>query len=486
MKDDPKGDGGAAPEPDEVTGVTQGTSPAEAEPAAAEAVAMSTAAADEESTAVMADTDEVTQVAAAPARHPSRARRLLIGLLIVLSCLGVVVSGLTIWTHYTVMNTNGYMALVGPIGKDPVAIQNLSGYIAGEVVAASDLQQRVSDALPQQARFFAGPITGAVEDFITKGTQKVLSSPKAYQLWLKINEIGHEKVVALLRGESTTAYVSGSDVKLNLLPLVSQVLVWADARLPGGLSSRFNPPVIQPGTDPQAAIQEVANWSGKPLPSDFGQITLLQSDALGPAQTAVKWFDRLVWIVPLVTAVLIALSIWLSRRRGRTAIAIGIGAAVAIFLTRVIVERASVYLTDQLKEGGGLHLAKDVVNASLGPLTTITIWICVIGVVAAVLVWLLGRRDVRAGVVAVGKRAAGQAAEVSIPDSPVTSWVGNHVVAVRWGVLVVGLIVLALVASSWLGIILTVVIVLLLQGVLSLVAGQWPFAEQAGDEAPPV
>ena len=59
-------------------------------------------------------------------------------------------------------------------------------------------------------------------------------------------------------------------------------------------------------------------------------------------------------------------------------------------------------------------------------------------------------------------------------------------VAVRWGVLVIGLIVLALVASSWLGIILAIVIVLLLQGFLSLVAGQWPFAEPEGDEAPPV
>ena len=183
---------------------------------------------------------------------------------------------------------------------------------------------------------------------------------------------------------------------------------------------------------------------------------------------------------------LIALAIWLSRRRGRTAIAVGIGAAIAIFLTRVIIKRASVYLTDQLKEGGGLHLAKDVVNASLEPLTTITIWICVIGVVAAVLVWLLGRRDVRAGVVAAGKRAAGQTVEVKIPDSPVTTWIVNHVGAVRWGLVVVGLIVLALVASSWLGIILTVVIVLLLQGFISLVAAQWPFAERGHDEAAPV
>ncbi len=107
-------------------------------------------------------------------------------------------------------------------------------------------------------------------------------------------------------------------------------------------------------------------------------------------------------------------------------------------------------------------------NASLGPLTTITIWICVVGVVAALLVWLLGRRDVRAGVVAAGKRVAGQSAEITLPDSPVTSWIVNHAVGVRWGVLVVGLIVLALVTSSWLGIVLAIVVVLLLEGVPQL------------------
>ena len=403
-----------------------------------------------------------------------------------LCCLAVVVSGVTIWVHYTVMNTNGYMNLVGPIGKDPQVIQNLSTYIAGQAVTATDLQARVAAALPPKAQLFAGPITGAVESFITKGTTKVLSSPKAYDLWLQINRVGHEKVVALLRGQTNGVYIQGSDVNLNLLPLVSQVLVWADGKLPGGLSTRFSPPVITADMSPAAGIQQVANWSGKPLPSDFGQITLLQSSALGPAQAAVKWFDRLTWILPLVTAALIALTIWLSRRRRRTVIALGIGAAIAIFITRVIVVRGSTYLTDQLKSGGGLHLAKDVVNASLGPLTTITIWICVIGVVVAVLVWLLGRRDVREGVVAVSKRATGQAAEVKIPESPVTSWVGNHVLSVRWGVLVVGLIVLALTASSWLGIILTIVVVLLLEAVLSLIAGQWPFEEHESDQAAPV
>jgi hypothetical protein len=407
----------------------------------------------------------------------------LIWLLVLLSCVAVVITGVTWWAHYTVMNTDGYMKIVGPIGKDPQAIQNLSQYISGEIVSTTDLQKRVSDALPTQVQILSGPITSYVQDFITKSANKILSSPKAYQLWLQINRAGHEQIVAMLRGQTNGVYIQGSDVRLNLLPLVSQVLVWVDQKLPGGLSSKFNPPVIPATMSPEQGIQQVANWSGKPLPSDFGQITVLQSDALGPAQTAVKWFDRLMWILPLVTAALMALTIWLSRRRGRTAIALGIGAAIAIFISRVIILRASQYLTSQVQAGTGQHILKDVVNAALGPLTTITIWVCVIGVVVAVLVWLLGRRDVRAGVVAAGKRVAGQATEITVPDSPVTTWVVNHVVPIRWGLLVIGLIVLALVASSWLGIVLVLVVELLLQGALSLLAEQWPFEERSSDGA---
>ena len=459
--------GGAAEAPDEVTGVTQAVTPDEA------------------------GSEDVTQVAVAPAetpaetapaRRPSRLRRILIGLLIVLSCLAVVVSGLTIWAHYTVMNTDGYMNLVGPVGKDPQAIANLSDYIAGQVVTATDVEQRVTEALPPRAQFLAGPITTAVDDFVTKGATKVLSTPQFYQLWLKVNEVAHEKIVALLRGDTTKVYTQGSDIKLNLVPIISQVLVWVDEKLPGGLGNRFNPPVVAPDADPVASIQEVANWSGRPLPSDFGQVTLLTSDALGPAQTAVKWFDRLVWIIPLVTIVLIALTIWLSRRRRRTAIALGIGAAIAIVLTRVVVKRASLVITDKLEEGGGFHLAKDVVNASLGPLTTITIWIVVLGVLAAIVVWFLGRRDLQTAAVVLGKRAVRQGGDVGIPDAPVTSWVGRHVLGVRWGVLVVGLLVLALFAWSWVWIVLIVVIVLLFEAVLSLLAGQWPFADKESDE----
>ena len=184
----------------------------------------------------------------------SRLRSILIGVLVLLSCLMLVVTGVTIWTHYTVLNTNGYMKLVGPVGKDPKAIAALSSYVAAQVVTASDLQGRAQAALPPKAAFLAGPITSAVQSFIGKQTTKVLSTPQAYNLWLGINRVSHQQIVGLLRGQNSYTYIQGSDVKLNLLPLVSQALVWLDGKLPGALSSRFSPPVIQPGTPSGDAI----------------------------------------------------------------------------------------------------------------------------------------------------------------------------------------------------------------------------------------
>jgi hypothetical protein len=409
-------------------------------------------------------------------RRGSRTRNVLVGVLVVLSCLAVVVTGITIWTHYTVLDTKGYMNLVGPIGKDPQAIKALSDYVATQVVTATDLQQRTATALPPKAQFLAGPITGAVNDFVASGTDKVLSTPQAYDLWLRINEVAHTKIVALLRGDTTYAYIQGSDVRLNTLPLVSQALVWVDGKLPGGLAGKFSPPMIAPGTDPATAIQQVSAWSGRPLPADFGQITLLKSNSLGPAQKAVRWFDTLVWVIPIMTFVLIAVTVWLSRRRRRTLIELGVGVAVALILTRVIVKQAASAIADGLHQTGGLNVARDVVHASLGPLTTITIWIVVIGVVVAVSAWFSGRRDLQAAVVATGKRVVSKRHASAALESPAVEWMERHLQLLRWAGLIVGLLLLVLFTWSWLGIGLIVVLTLLHEGVLSLVGGQWPFA----------
>ena len=329
---------------------------------------------------------------AAPGQRSGRARGVLVWVLVVLSSLMVVVTGVAWWAHYTVMDTNGYMKIVGPIGKDPQAINELSRYISGQIVSASGISDKIAGALPSVV---SGAATEAVQGFITKGAQQILSSPEAYQLWLETNRVGHEQLVGLLRGESGPLYAKGSDVKLNTLPLISAVLVWVDGKLPGALST--NVPAIPATMSAEEGVGKLAQWSGAQLPADFGQITLVTADALGSAQTAVKWFDRLMWIFPVITAVLMAVTILVASRRGRAAIALAVGGALAILIARLLAIFASSYVTGQIKAGNGRQILQKIVDGALGPLTTLTIVVCVAGAAIAVAVWLLGRRSARAG-----------------------------------------------------------------------------------------
>jgi hypothetical protein len=263
------------------------------------------------------------------------------------------------------------------------------------------------------------------------------------------------------------------------------VLVWIDGKLPGALGTRFAPPVIPPGTPPDQAIQQISTWTGRTLPADFGQITLLQNNALGPAKAAVHLFDTLVVVLLIVTIVFVVVTIWLSRRRRHTLIELGIGVAVALILTRVIIKQGSNLLVGQIQSGNGMGMVKDVVNASLKPLTTLTIWVVVIGLIIAIVAWLSGRKDVQVAVVKAGQNAVRATTDAAAAEnSPTVGWVTDHLMWLRLAGLAIGLILIVFAASGWFAIILLLFIVLLYEGVLSLVARSWPFRhEMRGDIA---
>ena len=438
------------------------------------------AAHDAESAGTRAARAAAEPATAARPKHRIRGRlhTVLIGILVLLTCLSVVVTGVAWWAHYTTLNTNGYMKIVGPIGKDPKAINDLSAYITDQVITATDLQARTQSLLPSQLQFLAAPLTAQVKDFVQKQTTKLLSTPQAYNAWLKINEVGHQKVVGLLRGENTYTYISGDNVTLNLLPLVSQAVQWILGKLPGVISSRVDVPVIPADMPVDQAIQQISQWSGRTLPADFGQITLLKSDALGPAQTAIKIFDMLMWVLPVVVAVLAALAIWLSHKRRTTIIVLGAGTAVALIITKVLLTRLTEALVASLKEGTAQTILSEVVHRSLTPFTTITIWVVVIGAVVAVVAWILGRKDIQEFAVQAARAGASRADVAAKADTPATRWFRKNVALMRVVGLVVLLILLLVFSSSWTWIIVLLILLALYQVAVSYVTGEWPFQER--------
>ena len=123
-----------------------------------------------------------------------------------------------------------------------------------------------------------------------------------------------------------------------------------------------------------------------------------------------------------------------------------------------------------------------MVDAALGPLTNLTIWIVVIGLLVAVAAWFAGRRDLQAVAVNAGKRVVQSQDEALAADSPFTDWLERHAQWARLAGLIVGLPLLLWVASSWWSIVLIVLVVVLYEGAISLLTRQWPFArrEKAG------
>jgi hypothetical protein len=152
-----------------------------------------------------------------------------------------------------------------------------------------------------------------------RATQGVLASSQFQAVWTAALTFTHQQLVAVLRGQNTAALsTSGGYIVLNTVPVTNQ----APGKASGLASDLAGKPVTLPAITsadpPQQAVNKLSNALGVSLPSDFGQITLVRSSDLATVQKGVKAFDRLTLVLPLVTIVLIALSLWLSVNRRRT------------------------------------------------------------------------------------------------------------------------------------------------------------------------
>lgn len=383
-----------------------------------------------------------------------RLRRWLVGLLVVLACLGVLLSALAVWTHTLVFNTDRWVKVVAPVGKDPKVTQAASVYLTNKAIEASDLQNRIANALPPRASYLAGPITEQVRAFVQPRVLKLLQDPRTYDLWVKLNQLAHEQLVAVLRGDSKLVQLNGDQVQLNLMPLIAQALDTVQQALPDALGNRITIPTLDPSASPDQMRQELSTALGRPLPSDFGTVVLFQGQQVTQVQSAVAAFDRLVWIIVIFTLVLIVACLILSPRRLRTVVQLGVGTVIALVVARVITHQVEQHIVSGLGTPNGIGVAKTVVTSAIDNLNGFTQWVIIAGIVVAVAAflgahpqWFVKARDV--GAVAVGASGARAAAL----RSPAHRFIQAH----RDGLQVVGVIVALLILffatlSLWLAV----------------------------------
>ncbi len=341
-----------------------------------------------------------------------RGRTIASWVLIVIACLLAILSVVVVYARNELLNTDTFVATVAPLAKD-AAIQNtVATKVSDSLVASTDIEQRVKDALPPRAGFLADPIAGAVHTATYQITLKLVQSTQFHQLWEQALRQSHEQLDNLLLGNKVGAFQStNGQVTVNL----SQVENVAKEKLAAhGLS----------------VFDKVPNYTGAPF-------VLFQSDQLAKLQRWIRFLNHLALVLPIATVLLLAGAVLLARdrRKGLVHAASGLFVAMAILLVGANVGRNQ-YLSSlkasQPKDATAAVI--DTVDARL--LDSVRV-ILVVSAIVAIVAFVVGLGPVR-------RWLEERRTPSWLTGGPVHDTVSAHRKAFQWGVLVLGLVVLVL------------------------------------------
>ena len=343
--------------------------------------------------------------------------------------------------------------------------KSIADYTTDQVITATDLQARIQKVLPSRAEFLAGPITVQIADVVRTQLQRFLATPQAAKAWDTINRVGHDQLVSILRGENKYVTINQNDVTLDLIPLVQQALQRIQARLPGTISSRLQIPQISPNATPEQARAQLSAILGRPLPADFGTITLMKGDQAHTAQRAVGIFDKLVVLIIVVTVLLIVAAIVVSPRRWYTVLELALGLLLAVVITKVIINEVTKALINGIKKQGVVPVADTLVNTIVNSLGGYFAWLIAAGVVVGVGAFLATRPRWLAAAGGAVARLIHIAADPSRAHSRPTRWLAAHLDLLRAAGVGVAVVVMLIAPKTW-GWMIGVIVVLALYEVL--------------------
>ncbi len=379
----------------------------------------------------------------------TRLRRWMVLLLVVLASVGVLGSAVARWTHGLLFNTDRWVATVGPVLQDPQVTQDLSVYLTDRALEATDLETRVTDALPPNAQFLAPAITDAARGFVQKRMEDRLNQPETYDLWLRLNRFAHEHLVAVLEGDSTYIQLNGDQVQLNLVPLVSKAMELIQQVLPGSLGDRIAIPQLAPTATAEEMRTQLEAATGRTLPADFGTVVLFEGDQVTQAQQIVRIFKAAVIAIVVVTVLLIAAALLFSRARLRTLIQLGLGTLVAVVVARVAVQRLQDAVVESISNRDGHRVAGALIESAAGNLLDVLIWLVVAGALVSLMAYLAGKRSWLVAARGHAAAAAGATGELVADQAPMRLWLGRHYDGARAIGVIAAVVALLFTTSSW-------------------------------------
>ncbi len=277
-------------------------------------------------------------------RRRARGRRVLVGVLVVLFAVLLPITYVVGWAHYVVLNHNGFEKTVVPVGTDPAVTAAAATAITNQIYTSLNPQEIVKNALPPRAAFLAGPISTGAKGYVQTGVTQVLQSSQFQTLWKQAVDFAHAQLLSILNGNSKAVTTSNGQVVLNLVPLFNAALENLGGFISGVVGHPVHLPSISGNELPAAACKRISAALNRPVPTTCGQIPLFPADKLTQARHAVRIFNRALVLLLIVTPVVAALALWLSRRRRRTLLQLCVGGLLGLVIIRRVVNWLSTSL----------------------------------------------------------------------------------------------------------------------------------------------
>ncbi len=393
---------------------------------------------------------------AAPARRRSGTtaiRRFLAAVLVVIAAFALAASVVGLWAARTTLETDRWVATVAPLPQDPQVSAAVAEYATTEVFGVLDVEQRLREVLPPQAGFVVGPLTGQMREQIRRTVHTVLQSDRFQVVWVALNQQLHQRLLAVVEGDSDVITAGQDRVQINLLPLVNQVLRELSTQLPTLFGKQITLPDLSSGEIPDNLRIRVEDALGVSLPANFAQFTVYDAGRLQAAQEAVATAKRDLALFVGAAIVLLLAAFAVSPWRRRTAVQLGIWLVIAAVVITAVLRAVRRQVLTEVPGGvyrDGVDAALTTVLSTLRERGTQLIWL---GALLALIAYLAGpgrlpvwlRRQTRRGV-AAGARGIRGAAGTMTAHGP--GFIARYLDPMRIaGLIVAG--VLALVLSSW-------------------------------------
>lgn len=247
----------------------------------------------------------MTDTVVAPAPSFPRWRRILAGVVIVVSCILVPLSGLAIWVRNQLLNTDRYVETVTPLASNPAIIETAAARITNQLFEAVDIEEEIADALPRRAQALAAPIAAGTRELVEQLALRVLESDQFQEVWVAANRFAHTQVDNALTGGGRVVSTQGGKVTLNLSAIFEVIKA-------------------------QLSERGITLFDSIPINALTLRFELFDAQSLGRAQSGVELLRTVAWVLPVLAFVLLGVGLWLSPHRRKTLVRWGIGVAISL------------------------------------------------------------------------------------------------------------------------------------------------------------